>query len=139
MQELGRAVAGTIFAGTVWTRTVLARTARIRVALAGTTLAATAFAGFLGSLPGPAQAELKDYQIARLIMLKSDCQLIELAREVKADRSAVFSGQCSNASHYPDGIVVLCPDIDNNDERSCRIATEAKTFDSLNLLQREDE
>ena len=90
-------------------------------------------------VPDGARAELKDYQIARMIMLKSDCQLTALTRELKTDGSAVFTGQCKNASHYPDGIVVLCPDIENNDERSCKIATESKTFDGLKLLQSEEE
>ena len=107
--------------------------------IVGRAIAATMLAGLVALPPNVVLAELKDGQIARLIMLKSDCHLAELTREVKADRSAVYSGQCKNASHYPDGIVVLCPDIDNNDERTCNIATKSKTFDSLDLLRRADE
>lgn len=90
-------------------------------------------------VPSVTQAELKDYQIARLIILKSECQLSVLSRDVKADGSVIFTGECKNVSHYPDGIVVFCPDLDNNDERSCKIETKQKSFDNLQLLQGQEE
>ncbi|MDJ0514050.1 MAG: hypothetical protein QNJ62_11470 [Methyloceanibacter sp.] len=92
-----------------------------------------------GWMPSIAQAELKDYQIARLIMLKSGCQLSVLLRSVKADGSVAFTGKCKNATHYPDLIIVFCPDLDSNDERSCEIKTNKKSFDNLQLLQSQDE
>ncbi|MEQ8824429.1 MAG: hypothetical protein RIC14_08650 [Filomicrobium sp.] len=82
-----------------------------------------------------ANAELKDYQVGRLIMLKSECKVVTLSRNEEVDGSWTYLGTCSNESFYPDGIKVTCADPDNNDERACVIHTKAKQFDSLRLLQ----
>lgn len=86
--------------------------------------------------PTPVAAELKDYQIARMIMLKSECQLNELDRHVNSDGSVRFKATCKNESFYPDGIEITCPDVDSDDERTCSINTKKKSFQNLELLQR---
>ncbi len=82
-----------------------------------------------------ARAELKDYQVGRLIVFKSDCQIIGLTRTEEKDGSWTYLGTCSNETFYPDGIRVTCPDPGSNDERSCVIHTKAKKFESLELLR----
>lgn len=89
--------------------------------------------------PQSAWAEMKDYQIIRMIMLKSECQLAELKRHVREDRSVEFKATCKNESFYPDGVTITCPDIDNNDERTCAMDAKRKSFDSLELLQKAQE
>lgn len=91
---------------------------------------------FLLMVPCAALAELKDYQVGRLIMLKSDCQVTSLKRTEEKDGSWTYRGVCGNKTFYPDGIRVNCPDPQSNDERSCVIETKAKSFDHLKLLQR---
>lgn len=86
-------------------------------------------------LPQAAIAELKDYQIARMIMLKTECQLEDLKRNVREDGSVQFKATCKNISFYPDGVTITCPDIDENDERTCAMDAKKKSFDSLKLLQ----
>lgn len=84
-----------------------------------------------------AWAELKDFQIARLILAQSECLLRgELVRTEQADRAWSYHGDCSNETFYPDGIDVFCPDPDNNDERACRILTRQRQFLHLELLRR---
>lgn len=87
----------------------------------------------------PAFAELKDYQIVRMIMLKTECQLAKLKREVRQDQSIRFKATCKNESFYPEGVTITCPDIDNNDERTCAMDAKRKSFDSLELLQKAQE
>lgn len=81
------------------------------------------------------RAELKDYQVGRLIMLRSDCQVVGLTRKEESNGSWTYLGRCSNESFYPDGIRVRCPDPESNDERTCVIETKARKFESLRLLQ----
>lgn len=96
-----------------------------------------AFAAFfLCNYYQPVRAELKDYQIVRMIMLKSECQLAELERDLKPDRSVKFKASCKNESFYPDGVTITCPDIDNNDAHACVLDAKKKSFDSLELLQK---
>lgn len=95
--------------------------------------------GFLSSLGSQVRAELKDYQVGRLIMLKSECQVVGLDRTEEEDGSWTYIGECSNESFYPDGVRVTCPDPENNDERTCIIHTKAKKFDSLELLRPKSE
>ena len=80
-----------------------------------------------------AMAEVKDYQVIRLIALKSECVRDGLERAYINDTGVEFSAACTNLSHYPNGIKVFCDD--RNDERSCRILTKPKSFEYLNLLQ----
>lgn len=94
-----------------------------------------AVAAILCGYGSRANAELKDYQVGRLIMLKSECKVVTLSRNEEADGSWTYVGTCSNESFYPDGIKVTCADPENNDERACVIHTKAKKFDSLELLR----
>lgn len=86
---------------------------------------------------GSAIAELKDFQIARLIITRSECILKgQLSRTEQSDGAWSYHGDCSNETFYPDGIDVLCPDPDDNDERACKILTAKKSFLYLDLLRR---
>lgn len=87
-----------------------------------------------GLAVSPALAVLKDQQVARLVLLKSRCILAKLVRTEHADGSWTYRGSCSNEVFYPDGIDIACPDPESNDERTCTILTEAKRFDSLDLM-----
>lgn len=78
-------------------------------------------------------AGIQDYQVVRLIAMKSDCNRSSLKRVDKANGTVVFFSECSNVSHYPDGVTVLCVDPDN--EQSCKVQTQAKQFDYLKMLQ----
>jgi len=83
----------------------------------------------------PTSAEVKDYQIRRLIYIYSSCNLDanSLKRTENKNKSLHFHGRCKNASFYPDGIEVTCPDKEY--ELHCKIQTESLSFDHLNLLQ----
>lgn len=83
----------------------------------------------------PAAAELKDFQVARLIFFKSECILVTLVRTENSDGSWSFHGTCSNETFYPDGIRVDCPDPDNNDEHFCKILTARKQYPNLDMLR----
>lgn len=80
-----------------------------------------------------ALASVKDYQVKRLIMMKSDCVEQSLERNESENGGLLFVAQCKNLSHYPDGVKVLCEDPE--DERSCKLQTKAKSYDHLRLLQ----
>lgn len=83
----------------------------------------------------PAAAEIHEYMIRRLIYLHTTCgaQQIE-ALASSHDGRQRFQIFCANIATYPDGILVECADL--VDDRSCKIATPAQSFDSLELLQR---
>lgn len=85
--------------------------------------------------PLQARAELKDFQVARLILHKSKCLVAKLVHTENIDGSWSYHGYCSNETFYPDGIDVICPHPDNNDERTCRILTEPTVFKYLELLK----
>ncbi|MEQ1709926.1 MAG: hypothetical protein ABL908_00830 [Hyphomicrobium sp.] len=91
-----------------------------------------------GSLAAPARADIKDYMISRLIMLKSECHLMQLARTEHTDGTVEFHGTCSNLTFYPDGIDIACPELASDDERTCRIKTPAKVFKNLDLLRQRE-
>lgn len=92
-------------------------------------------AGCLLLLPISAFAGVQDYQIVRLIAMKSECSRTTLVRTELGEGKLRFHAECRNVSHYPDGVNVVCSD--ETDERSCTIQTEAKKFDHLKLLQAE--
>lgn len=81
----------------------------------------------------PATAEVKDYQIRRMLMLKTECQVVGLETEVLPEGKGRFAAECENVSHYPDGVEILCPDTE--DERDCRIATAKREFRHLESLR----
>jgi hypothetical protein len=82
----------------------------------------------------PAAAEIHDYMVLRLIYLGTSCGTQKLMR-IDAGRNdwRRFRVECRDVHAYPHGIVVTCTDI--ADDRSCKIETPPKTFDSLELLQ----
>lgn len=82
----------------------------------------------------PAAAEIQDYMVRRLIYLSTSCglqQLDALPRSKQGHQR--FQGHCADVASYPDGLVVECSD--DLDDRSCKVTTPAKSFDSLKLLQ----
>ncbi len=83
-----------------------------------------------------ALAEINDYYIRRLIVYQSDCKLDELIR-VELKSSSEFHATCLNVSFYPDGLEILCSD--NTDNSSCKVKTESKAFNSLELLRQDNE
>lgn len=82
----------------------------------------------------PAFAEIKDYQIARMLNFRTDCNLIALKRispgEGEVER---FAGECANRTFYPDGVEVGCPE--ENDEWACKVLTQKKSFENLDMLR----
>ena len=84
-------------------------------------------------LPSLAKAEIKDYMIRRMIILKTECKLDELKRSEPSEGGFKYLAICENVSFYPDGVTINCSDKDV--ETSCKIKTKAKKFDNLNLLK----
>lgn len=83
-----------------------------------------------------ALAELKDFQVGRLILTRTECILKgQLIRTEAADGSWTYHGDCSNETFYPDGIDIFCPDPDDNDERNCDILTSKREFKYLEILR----
>lgn len=81
-----------------------------------------------------AVAEIKDYQIARMLNFRTECRLLSLKRLAPVGAEAErFFGECGNLVFYPDGIEVVCPEAD--DEWTCKIVTKKKSFDNLELLR----
>lgn len=88
-------------------------------------------------LPVPAHAEVKEYQIRRMLMLKTDCTVTGLDITRIADDPRLrerFRATCENVSHYPDGVEIVCPD--TVDERDCTLLTAKREFPHLRLLAR---
>lgn len=101
--------------------------------------------------PAPAQpprSQIKEYQLRRLAIYQSECNpgkvfralnaFSELPEDLQADaadsqQGAWFHLDCQNQTFYPHGLYVACTDPD--DERSCRLLSEAQSFDQLKLLQ----
>lgn len=86
------------------------------------------------TIASPAQAEIHDYMILRLLYLHTSCGTLSLERMETAAPHARFKATCKNVNGYPEGLTILCTDPD--DDRTCRVETPAKTFDHLDLLQR---
>jgi hypothetical protein len=84
-------------------------------------------------LPSMAKAEIKDYMIRRMLVLKTECKLDELKRSEPKEGGFKYLAICENVSFYPDGVTINCSDKDL--ETSCKIKTKAKKFDDLNLLK----
>lgn len=90
---------------------------------------------FLGSFIAATsvRAEIKDYMILRLIYLNTSCGTQKLERiEPSPDGHGRFRIECRDVASYPNGILVTCSD--SHDDRSCKINTPKKSFDSLNLM-----
>lgn len=85
-------------------------------------------------MPSIGQARILDYQIRRLVLLKTKCVLISIEKNLSPESSLSFLVKCENVSFYPKGIKVICSDPDL--ETSCEIKTAIKKFKNLNLLKR---
>jgi len=85
----------------------------------------------------PVMAEIHDYMILRLIYLGTSCGTQKLER-IEAGRPdwRRFKVECRDVTSYPHGIIETCTDI--ADDRSCKVETNEKTFDSLELLRPEE-
>lgn len=87
------------------------------------------------ALAGAAEAEgIKEYQIRRLLMLKTECTVSGLEAEELERGASRFRASCENVSHYPDGVEIQCPNTE--DDRECRILTAKREFPHLRALQR---
>jgi len=80
-----------------------------------------------------ANPEVKEYEIARFILLKTSCVTLHLKRLNPSERPPRFHADCKNVSNWPDGIVIECPEHD--DDRSCRSLTPERSFKHLELLR----
>ncbi|GJD91415.1 MULTISPECIES: hypothetical protein [Methylobacterium] len=84
---------------------------------------------------GAIRAEgIKEYQIRRLLMLKTECTVSGLQVEELEGGASRFRAGCENVSHYPDGVEIQCPNTE--DDRECRILTARREFPHLRALQR---
>ncbi len=84
------------------------------------------------AMAGAAEAEVKDYQIRRMLMLKTECSVTSLAVSARNGKD-LFSAGCENVAHYPDGVEIICPDTE--DERECTILTAKREFRHLHHLK----
>ena len=109
----------------------LLNTARAQILLIGLIVASAMQLNLL--LPSIAKAEIKDYMIRRMLILKTECKLDELKRSEPSEGGFKYIAICENVSFYPDGVTITCSDKDT--ETSCKIKTKAKKFDDLNLLK----
>ena len=86
---------------------------------------------------GAAAAEIKEYQIRRMLMLKTQCGVSGLDIATIADPADRYTHRflatCENVTHYPDGVEILCPDTE--DERDCRMLTVKREFPHLHLMR----
>ena len=101
------------------------------------TVVLPAFLLFATQPHAPAQAEIKDHQIARMLNFRTECNLLALKRVAPGHGEVErFVGECGNRTFYPDGIEIGCPE--ENDEWACKVLTVKKSFDSLDLLRQPD-
>ncbi|MFW1677735.1 hypothetical protein ACFVYJ_08130 [Pontibacter sp. JAM-7] len=84
-------------------------------------------------LATPAFAQVMDYQVLRLVSLKTDCRRDNLTREITDNGGLLFQVRCQNISHFPQGVKIFCPDA--SDERSCVLLNKGVEFKQLMLLQ----
>lgn len=100
-------------------------------------LAFAALAALTSAAGPPARAEIKDYQIARMLNFRTECHLHALTRLPPQDGEVErFAGECGNRTFYPDGIEISCPEAD--DEWACRILTRKRSFENLDMLRQRD-
>ena len=79
-----------------------------------------------------AGAEINDYQIRRLILYQTGCKLDSLVRQPVSGGAVNFLVSCQNLSFYPEGVLIQCADGD--DETTCKVKTESRSFD-LKMLR----
>lgn len=91
------------------------------------------FAGVVLTLaPLPAVAEIKDYEVLRLVYLHSSCGMGSIISREADGAVTRFKVDCQNKTAFPDGAHVECQD--PHDDRSCKIVTESTNFEHLRLL-----
>ncbi len=78
---------------------------------------------------------MKEWQIHRLLNVRTECNMDELSDRSPPTGPARFFATCRNITFYPDGVVVECPD--RTDEWTCKILTEARSFKNLDMLHQE--
>lgn len=78
------------------------------------------------------RAEIHEHEIRRLIYLTTSCGFVTLTPLVTEGPTRRYRSDCKDASAYPEGLTVLCTDI--NDDRSCKVETKQRRFDSLDLI-----
>jgi hypothetical protein len=82
-----------------------------------------------------AQAEIKDYEVLRLLYLHTPCGMASVTSRETTPERVRFKADCQNLTAFPDGAEVVCTD--HNDDRSCRVETNAKDFNNLELLKQD--
>jgi hypothetical protein len=88
---------------------------------------------FLCGLSIPLHAEVKEYQIRRILLYQSDCDVESITPIASGEDESIYKATCQNVSFYPEGVRVYCRD--NSNENTCVIEQDARTFDHLQLLQ----
>ncbi|CEJ87493.1 conserved exported hypothetical protein [Hyphomicrobium sp. GJ21] len=86
-----------------------------------------------GMICGTAQAVTAEYQIRRIVYLKTSCGLESLVTLEASSGRERFKATCNNISAYPKGLEIICTD--PVDDRSCMITTRAVRFDQLQLMR----
>lgn len=81
----------------------------------------------------PARAEIKDVEVLRLLYLNTPCGMASVTSRETSPERVRFKADCQNKTAFPDGVAVVCTD--HNDDRSCKVETEATDFKSLELLK----
>lgn len=89
---------------------------------------------FAAAAASTAFAEIHDYMILRLVYLNTSCGTQKLTRvEAEKDIWRRFHVECRDVNAYPQGLFVTCTD--TADDRSCKIETMPKSFDSLEAMR----
>ena len=78
-----------------------------------------------------ANPDIKDGAIKVLVNFKTSCNQQGLRRENTSDNGLRFTVECANRTHYPDGLIVLCPVRDVGS--SCETVTAPVEFKNLNM------
>ncbi len=82
---------------------------------------------------GAALAEIKDYEVLRLLYLHTPCGMASIVSRQTSEHEVRLRADCQNRTAFPDGAEVVCTD--HHDDRSCRVETPSREFDSLELLR----
>ncbi|MBL8883011.1 MAG: hypothetical protein JNL45_08160 [Hyphomicrobium sp.] len=82
---------------------------------------------------GPAQGEIKDYEVRRYLYLKTSCGKSSIVNVERRDGAIEFHADCQNKTDFPDGAVVICSDPES--DLSCSLKNPGANFHSLKLLQ----
>lgn len=87
-------------------------------------------------MPPDARCEVKDYEIARFVLHKTSCGMLELTRSNPGRHPPRFHADCNNVAGWPEGMDIECAIHD--DDRSCRVMTRERVFKYLDLLRQKD-